>query len=50
MDVNYRKTIPYPFERVLAQYFDLEHIETVHPKTLEEYRILEVSGDRIIFQ
>ena len=50
MDVNYQKIIPYPFERVLAQYFDLEHIETVHPKTLGEYRILEVSGNRIIFQ
>ena len=50
MDVHYRTQIPYPFERVLAQYFDLEHIETVHPTTLGEYRLLEVDGNRILFE
>ena len=50
MNISYRKRIPYPFERVLAQYFDLEHINTVHPRTLGEYRLLEVSGNRIVFQ
>ena len=50
MDIRFRKRIPYPFSRVLAQYFDLEHIETVHPKTLGEYRVREVSGNRIIFE
>ena len=50
MDVHYRTQIPYPFERVLAQYFDLEHVETVHPTTLGEYRLLEVEGNRILFE
>ena len=50
MNISYQKRIPYPFERVLAQYFDLEHIDTVHPRTLGEYRLLEVSGNRIVFQ
>jgi len=50
MNISCRKRIPYPFKRVVAQYFDLEHIETVHPKTLGEYRLLEVSGDRIVFE
>ena len=50
MNVTYRKRIPYQFTRVLAQYFDLEHIETVHPTTLGDYRVLEVSGKRILFQ
>ena len=50
MDIKYRKRIPYPFSRVLAQYFDLEHIETVHPTTLGEYRVREVTGNRIVFE
>ena len=50
MQVGYRKRIPYPFERVLAQYFDLEHFETVHPRTLGQCRVLEVAGHRILFE
>ncbi len=50
MQVGYRKRIPYPFERVLAQYFDLEHFETVHPRTLGHCRVLEVVGKRILFE
>ena len=48
--VTYRKRIPYPFARVLSQYFDLEHIETVHPTTLGSYRAIEVAGNRIVFE
>ena len=50
IEVTYRKRIPYPFARVLSQYFDLEHIETVHPKTLGSYRAIEVAGNRIVFE
>ena len=50
IEVTYRKRIPYPFARVLSQYFDLEHIETVHPTTLGSYRAIEVTGDRIVFE
>ena len=49
-EVTYRKRIPYPFARVLSQYFDLEHIETVHPTTLGSYRAIEVAGNRIVFE
>ena len=48
ISVQYRRRIPYPFERVLAQYFDLEHFETVHPKTLGQCRVLDVVGNRIL--
>ena len=50
IEVTYRKRIPYPFSRVLSQYFDLEHIETVHPTTLGSYRAIEVAGNRIVFE
>ncbi len=50
VEITYRKRIPYPFARVLSQYFDLEHIETVHPTTLGSYRAVEVAGDRIVFE
>ena len=50
ISVQYRRRIPYPFERVLAQYFDLEHFETVHPKTLGQCRVLDVVGNRILFE
>ena len=35
---------------MLSQYFDLEHIETVHPTTLGSYRAIEVAGNRIVFE
>ena len=50
INVTYRVRIPYPFERVLSQYFDLEHLETVHPTTLGAARVLEVDGKRIVFE
>ena len=50
ISVTYRVRIPYPFERVLSQYFDLEHLETVHPTTLGAARVLEVDGRRILFE
>ncbi len=50
ISVTYRVRIPYPFERVLSQYFDLEHLETVHPTTLGAARVLELDGRRIVFE
>lgn len=50
ISVTYHVRIPYPFERVLSQYFDLEHLETVHPTTLGAARVLEVDGRRIVFE
>ena len=50
MNISYVTRVPFPLDRVLAQYFDLEHIETVHPTTLGQYRLLEVVGNSIIFE
>jgi hypothetical protein len=40
--VTYRKTVPYPLGRVLSQFFDLEHIEYVHPRTLGRARLVSL--------
>jgi nitrite reductase/ring-hydroxylating ferredoxin subunit len=44
------KTIPYPYETVLSQYFDYEHIEHVHPETLGKYRVVGGDGNRIVYE
>jgi hypothetical protein len=36
----YRREVAYPREVVIAQYFDLEHLEHVHPRTLGRARLV----------
>ena len=50
IEVNIQKVIQYPFETVLGQYFDYEHIEFVHPHSLGNYYLLEDNGDTIIYK
>jgi hypothetical protein len=40
--VMYRKAVPYPRWRVLAQFFDLEHIEHVHPRSFGRARLISL--------
>ena len=47
---TYTKIIPYPFEVVLAQYFDYEHVKYVHPQTLGEYHLVETRGNMIVYE
>lgn len=49
LSVTYSKLIPYPFEVVLGQYYDYEHIEHVHPDTLGQYQLVSVEGDRVVY-
>lgn len=48
--VRHLKTVPYPFDVVLKQYYDYEHIAHVHPHTLGEYRLELEDGDRLIYE
>ena len=48
IEVNIQKFIQYPFETVLGQYFDYEHIEFVHPHSFGAYYLLENNGDKLI--
>ena len=50
IEINYQKVVPYPFEVVLGQYFDYEHIKFVHPKSLGEYRVIENIGNTIVYE
>jgi len=50
LSVTYTKIIPYPFEVVLSQYFDYEHVKYVHPKTLGEYHLVETRGNVLIYE
>ena len=50
MRVNYKKVIPYPFEVVLGQYYDYEHIRFVHPDTLGEYRVVRQDGAVVVYE
>lgn len=50
LDVRHRKLIPYPFDVVLGQYYDYEHIRFVHPETLGEYRLVERAGSAVLYE
>jgi hypothetical protein len=42
MTAKYQKTVSYPLARVLSQFFDLEHIEHVHPRTFGRARLVSL--------
>lgn len=48
--ITYSRLIPYPFEVVLAQYFDYEHVKYVHPDTLGEFLLVETRGNTIVYE
>jgi hypothetical protein len=50
LSVSYSKVIPYPFEAVLSQYFDYEHVKYVHPETLGEYHLVQTRGNVIVYE
>ena len=45
----YTKIIPYPFDVILEQYFDYEHVAHVHPRTLGEYVLVENRGHVLVY-
>lgn len=50
MQLVYRTELPYAPERILAQYFDLEHLEHVHPDSLGRARLLGVRARTVHWQ
>lgn len=48
--VVYRTELPYAPERILAQYFDLEHLEHVHPQSFGRARLLGVRDRTVRWQ
>ena len=50
MDVEYKKTIPFPPSRILSQYFDLEHIAHVHPRSFGEARLVTTHANSVVWE
>ncbi len=50
LSITYEKLIPYPFEIVLSQYYDYEHIRHIHPTTLGEYHLVETRGNVTVYE
>lgn len=50
MKCVYQKVIPYERSRVLSQYFDLEHVRYVHPRTVGEARLIRREGNTVLFE
>jgi hypothetical protein len=50
IEVTYRREVPFPRTRVLSQYFDLEHLEHVHPRSFGRARMVSQRGERIVWE
>jgi len=48
--INFQKRVPYPFDVVLSQYYDYEHIEHVHPTSLGRYEMYEENDDYVAYE
>ena len=49
IQVAYRRELPYPPSVLLSQYFDLEHVEHVHPKSFGRARMVATRGRVIVW-
>ena len=48
--IELEKLVPHPFYEVLSQYYDYEHIEHVHPKSLGRYEMHEQTEDYVAYR
>ncbi len=49
IEVEYRREVPYPQDVVLSQYFDLEHLEHVHPNSFGRAQMVSQRGRAIVW-
>ena len=50
IEVVYRREVPFSRTRVLSQYFDLEHLEHVHPRSFGQARMVSQVGRLIVWE
>lgn len=50
IEVVYSREVPYPQATVLSQYFDLEHVEYVHPRSFGRARMVSRSHNTIVWE
>ncbi len=48
--VRHQKVVPFPYDVVLSQYYDYEHIEHVHPETLGEYVLVSADAGKAVYE
>lgn len=49
IEFSYEREGPYPLTRTLSQYFDLEHLEHVHPRSFGKASLLSQHGDMVVW-
>ena len=50
IEAVYSREVPYPQATVLSQYFDLEHVEYVHPRSFGRARMVSMSLNTIVWE
>ena len=50
MDILYQRMVPYPLARAVSQYFDLEHLEHVHPRSFGRARLVSQAYDTVLWE
>jgi hypothetical protein len=50
IEVGYQREVPYPRPVILSQYFDLEHLEHVHPNSFGRARLLSQHQRVVIWE
>lgn len=49
MEITYKRQVSYPIGRVLSQYFDLEHVEHVHPQSFGRASLVSEHHDAVVW-
>lgn len=49
IEFTYQREVEYPIDRVVSQYFDLEHLEHVHPRTFGRAHLISQHQDTVIW-
>lgn len=49
IEFNYQREVEYPIDHILSQYFDLEHLEYVHPRSIGKAHVISQHQDTVIW-
>lgn len=50
IEVVYRREVPYSQAVVLSQYFDLEHLEHVHPRSFGRAHMVSTHSNTVVWE
>ncbi len=49
IEFTYQREVEYPIDRIVSQYFDLEHLEHVHPHSVGQAQLISQHQDTVIW-